>query len=387
MSPITRTLRFARFLMFVIFGGLLHAVPQAHSADTGVSPRVRPWVPPGFDSLQTWAAESRAELRDQPRDAIDSVTVIPYNRAGAIAMRWMKSLGRSAATQAKPIEIALDSLGFDTEIISDPVLPNFMLLVVRNPFRLTASAMAYLYWYRGDRVMQQGVELRGGQSPQMRVWWSGERDTPYKWALLDRSREDLTVMRFMLFKLTADGGLWRPAQYEGNGPNLAHAHSANLSDVNGDGLPELVAWSEAPPDTMFEACTACPRRLIENIYVERKDEGFGLNDSRLVPSPYSMFVLFIRLLVDHNRAAAARLLADPAKIDEAIAMGWGTRRSPGTWKLELSENERWPRWLQFRFRGARGVERYVVRFKQKDGRWIIENWKRAATPATRDTTR
>lgn len=376
-----------RIFLFVFFAALLHTPSHAYSADTGVSPRVRPWVPPGFDSLQTWAAEARAEFRAQSRDAIDSVTVVPYNRAGAIAVRWMRSLGRAAAAQARPIEMALDSLGFDTEIATDPVLPNFMLLVVRNPFRLTASAMAYLYWYRGDRVMQQGVELRGGQSPQMRVWWSGERDAPYKWALLDRSRGDVTVMRFMLFKLTADGGLWRPAQYEGQGPNLGNAHSAGLNDVNGDGLPELVAWSDAPADTMFEACSGCPRRLIENIYVERKDEGFGLNDSRLVPSPYSMFVLFIRLLVDHNRAAAARLLDDPAKLDEAIAMGWGSRRLPGTWKLEQSENERWPRWLQFRFRGARGVERYVVRFKQKDGRWIIESWKRAATPATRDTTR
>ena len=387
MIAILRAMRPMRVLLFMCCAVLLHTVPPAYGAGTGISPRVRPWVPPGFDSLQTWAAEARAEFRDQPRDAIDSVTVIPYNRAGAIAVRWMRSLGRSAATQAKPIELALDSLGFDTEIVTDPVLPNFMLLVVRNPFRLTASAMAYLFWYRGDRVMQQGVELRGGQSPQMRVWWSGERDAPYKWALLDRSRGDVTVMRFMLFKLTADGGLWRPAQYEGQGPNLGNAHSATLSDINGDGLPELVAWSAARADTMFEACIGCPRRLIENIYVERKDEGFGLHDSRLVSSPYSMFVLFIRFLVDNNRAAAARLLDDPAKLGEAIAMGWGTRSSPGTWKLEQSENERWPRWLQFRFRGARGIERYVVRFKQKDGRWIIENWKRAATPATRDTSR
>lgn len=383
----SRPMRPVTAVFFLFLAALLPAVPRAHSADAVISPRVRPWVPPGFDSLQTWAAEARAEFRDQSHDAIDSVTVIPYNRAGAIAVRWMRSLGRAAAPQAKPIELALDSLGFDTEIISDPVLPNFMLMVVRNPFRLTASSMAYLFWYRGDRVMQQGVELRGGQSPRMRVWWSGERDAPYKWALLDRSRGEVTVMRFMLFKLTADGGLWRPAQYEGQGPNLGNAHSADLSDLNGDGLPELVAWSEASGDTMFEACTGCPRRLIENIYVERKDEGFVLHDSRLVPSPYSMFVLFIRLLVDHNRAAAARLVDDPAKLDEAIAMGWGSRRSPGTWKLELSENERWPRWLQFRFRGARGVERYVVRFKHKDGRWIIENWKRAATPAARDTTR
>jgi hypothetical protein len=376
--------RLGRALFVVHALLLLHAVPRALAADqdSGASPRVRPWVPSGFDSLQTWAAQARVEFRDQPRDAIDSVTVLPYNHAGAIAVRWLRSLGRSAAPQAKAIEVALDSLGFDTEIISDPALPNFMLLVVRNPFRVTASAMGYMFWRRGDNLLQQGVELRGGQSPQMRVWWTGERDASYKWAILDRSHHDTTVMRFFLFRLSADGGLWVPAQYEGNGPDLGDAHTAGFEDVNGDGLPEVVSWSDAPADTLFEACTGCPRRLIERIYTERKDEGFALNDSRLVPAPYSMFVLFIRLLVDHNHPAAARLLYRPAKLDEAIGWGWGTRRAPGTWKLEMTENESWPRWLQFRFRGVRGVERYVVRFTQKDGRWLIENWKRTASPAT-----
>ncbi len=387
MKPGRGVRRMGRVALLAFTATLVCAVPPSFAADSGLSPRVRPWVPPGFDSLQTWAAQARAEFRDQSHDAIDSVTVVPYNRAGAIAVRWLRSLGRSAAPQIRTMEMALDSLGFDTEIINDPALPNFMLLVVRNPFRLTASAMAFMYWYRGDNVLQQGVELRGGQAPQMRVWWNGERDAPYKWAILDRSRGDVTVMRFMLFRLTADGRLWRPAQYEGSGPDLGDAHTAGFSDLNGDGLPEMVSWSEAPSDTLFEACTGCPRRLIERIYAERKDEGFALHDSRLVPAPYSMFVLFIRMLVDNNRAAAARLLDQPAKLDEALAWGWGARRSPGTWKLEQSENERWPRWLQFRFRGARGVERYVVRFKQKDGRWIIESWKRAASGAARDSVK
>jgi len=349
------------------------------------SPRVRPWVPPGFDSLKTWAAQARAEFRDQSRDTVDAETIVPYNRVGAIAARWLRSLGPAAASHSRAVEAALDSLGFDTEIVNDPELPNFMLLVVRNPFRLTASAMGIMYWRRGDRMQQQAFELHGGQAPQMRVWWNGERAAPYEWAILDRSRGERVRIRFFMFRLTADGSMWRPAQYEGRGPDLSRAHAAGFDDVNGDGSPEVVAWSEAAADTLFEACTGCPRRLIESIFTERKDEGFVLHDRRLVPAPYSMFVLFIRSLVDHNRAAAARLLAQPAKLDEAIGWGWGARRTPGTWKLELSEDDRWPRWMQFRFRGSRGVEHYVVRFTQKEGQWLIEDWKRAARPATSGT--
>ena len=67
------------------------------------------------------------------------------------------------------VETALDSLGFDTEIVTDPVLRTFMVLMVRNPFRLTAHAMAYMYWFRGTQLREQAIELDGGFSPQMRA--------------------------------------------------------------------------------------------------------------------------------------------------------------------------------------------------------------------------
>src|SRR5439155_26058855 len=121
-----------------------------------------------------------------------------------------------------------------------------------------------------------------------------------------------------------------------------------------------------------------PKRDIEKILTARYTY-IEMENSRHVQTPYAVFVLFIHLLSQHNSAAAARLLAEPARLPEALGLGWGTRRSPGTWKLELTEEEHWPTWLQFRFRGSRGTEHYLVRFTQKDGRWIIEDWKHAAT--------
>jgi hypothetical protein len=105
-----------------------------------------------------------------------------------------------------------------------------------------------------------------------------------------------------------------------------------------------------------------------------------------MPSGYATFVLFVRLLLDKNRAAAARLLRDPAKVTDAVALGWSIRRKPGTWKVEYGEEgEPWPRWIEVRFDGPQGVKRYIVHFGEREGHWIIENWiepkpvKRGAT--------
>jgi hypothetical protein len=352
---------------------------QSEAAEPMAAPRVRPWTPPQFDSLQTWAAEARAGFRRQPGDAIDSTSVRPYDAVGAIAGRWINALGRTHTNQVRAVEDALDSLGFDTEIAADPVLPGFTLLMVRNPFRITSHVMAFLFWFRGTQLREQALELDGGLAPQMRVWWVGDEAGPYEWALVHRRRGTPPRLGFMLFRLDPSGAIWRPLQYDARGPDLGTAHEASFNDVNGDGRPELVTWSDAAPDSLFEPCTTCPRRLVERLYVERHDEGFIQHDSRLVPNPYSIFELFVHLLIDRNREGAARLLQHPEKVAEAIDLGWGSRRAPGTWKVELAEEERWPRWLQLRFRGPRGAERFVVRFTEKDGRWIIDDWKRAAT--------
>ncbi len=358
-------------LLAVVVAGA-GAFAPAHAA----APGVRPWTPASFDSLQTWSTAARVMFREQATDPIDSVTIEPYNRVGSIAMRWFQGLGRDHMPEARTIESALDSLGFDTEVVLDDKLPAFALLVVRNPFRTSASAMGFMYWFRGTRLFEQGVEMRGGLDPIMKVWWNDNQAAPYEWAIADRGRDG--THRFFLFRLSADGGIWQPGQYEGEGPDLANAHTVSFEDVNGDGLPELVTWSPAAPDTLFEACTSCPSRVIERIYTERGGLGFQLHDSRMVPAPYSIFMLFVHLLISHNREAAARLLDDPALLGTALGMGWGTRHSPGTWLLEGGENQHWPEWLQFRFRGPRGVEHYVVRFTQKDGRWILKSWKHAA---------
>jgi hypothetical protein len=144
-------------------------------------------------------------------------------------------------------------------------------------------------------------------------------------------------------------------------------------DINADDRPELVAWIRGENDSLFETCLDCPGIIHEQVYTESRP-GFFLSDVRILPTPYSTFTLFIRLLGDGNRAAAARLLKDPAKMDEVIAEGWGLRGRGKAWKLEYTEEERWPTWLEFLHRGPKGDKRYVVHFELKGGRWIIRDW-------------
>jgi hypothetical protein len=213
----------------------------------------------------------------------------------------------------------------------------------------------------------------GGHKPTMRVWWSGYHDQPYSMGVLDREATAAGTIRLTLFRLGNDGGYWNLQQYPGDGPDMLGGGEAAWVDINNDLRPELVAWLKAKNDSLFDACLDCPSIIHEYTFTE-SESGFSLHDLRVLPSPYSTFTLFIRLLSEGNRTAAARLLHDPSRIAEAVADGWGSRRRAKAWVLEYGEETRWPRWLEFLHHGPRGDKRFVVHFEQLDGRWIISDW-------------
>jgi len=264
-----------------------------------------------------------------------------------------------------------------------------VLLMVHNPRRVTAGAVGFLYWFRRDDLRMQGAVFDGGFSPRIRVWWTSHSGAPYEWGVIEGGRNPGKTLRFSLFRLSEDGSYWDLGQYEERDPVLSGASEAVWADPNRDGIPEIVSWTTAATDSLFIPCSDCPRLLTENTFVERR-EGFTLFESRLVPGPYATLVLFVRLLLDHNRTAAARLLADPARVTEAVALGWGVKRAPGTWTVEYGESgEPWPRWLELRFDGPQGVKRYIVHFALRpDGHWVIRDFiepKAAPTKARAGT--
>lgn len=213
----------------------------------------------------------------------------------------------------------------------------------------------------------------------MKVWWTGNAAGPYEWGIVDRARAT-EKMHLTLLQLAPSGMFWRLVQSADSGPDLGLRGEATWIDINGDQRPELVAWVSGTVDSMFQLCSDCPKLIDELIFTEGS-QGFHVHDTRIVPSSFATFTLFIRLLTENNRAAAARLLAQPAKLEEAITLGWGARRAPKTWVIEDADHgSPWPAWLQVRFHGAKVSRRYTIHFQLHAGRWIIYDWIERSAP-------
>ena len=375
-GPSRPTASAARSAVFFLVAALavFTAIP-AHAQ------RVRTWSPPDLDSLRTWSVDARSMFRANSGDSATGSNFRPYQLVGLSARKLLRSLGRPNLVQAPAIKIVLDSLGYETDVRVDPVTPQFVLVMTRNPYRRTAEGIGFLYWYKGDDLRMQPVTFRGGDSPEMRVWWTNVESSPYSWAIVDRSRGEgrhhLTVL-----SLIPSGEYWRITQYDPNGLELGAGGQVTFADINGDQRPELVAWVPALLDSVVQNCPDCPRPVNELTYVEGA-KGFELLDIRMVPSPVTTFTMFARLLAENDRTNASRLLVEPAKISEAVANGWTGKQAKGAWRILYSEpNTSWPRWLLVRHQGAR-VHDWRILMEPVRGRWLISRWENrddASTP-------
>ncbi|HKQ57132.1 MAG TPA: hypothetical protein VJY35_04625 [Candidatus Eisenbacteria bacterium] len=358
-------------LSFALASGI-PAVARAQS--------IKPWVPPSADSLLQWSSDAKVRFQANKGDSVGGENFRAYELVGLMGRRLVRSLGKAGLLQAHAVEMVVDSLGLDVDVEVDPSMPQFVVMMVRNPYRLTANAVGFIYWYRNDDLRMQGSMFLGGHRPSVRVWWTGYPDQPYTMGVVDQDRSTSGRMHVTVFRMGPTAAAWSMIQSPMSGPQLEGTGEASWADVNADGRPELVAWVRGENDSLFESCPSCPSIIHEHTYTESR-AGFRLHDLRILPSPYATFTLFVRLLAEGNRAAAARLLAKPATIDEAVAEGWGARRRAKAWVLEYGEEERWPRWLAFLHHGPRGDQRYIVHFELKEGRWIIREWLKPRRPA------
>jgi hypothetical protein len=342
---------------------------------------VRAWMPPSADSLLTWATEARLRFQTNAGDSVGGENYQAYEIVARLGRNLLASMGRGRVVQARAIETVLDSLGLDTEVDLDPELPYFVLLMVRNPFKPTASSVGYLFWYRQNDLKVQGVLFRGGREPRMKVWWTGETSYPYEWGILDKNGGPDGVIGLTLLRLEPGGNFWNLQQFPADSVNLGGPGTATWADVNRDGVPEIVAWVRGELDPAFESCNGCPEVIVERTFSERV-EGFQLEESRILPTAFSNFMLFVHMLRDGNQAGAQRLLADRALLTKAVGFGWN-RKGDHVWRYQYGEpKERWPRWMAFSLKGATAKpETFVVRFGNAGGRWILTGFERAARQA------
>jgi len=341
---------------------------------------VMPWAPVGPDSIGPLVAEAKMRFRQVDSDTVTEQTAIPFEKVGLAARRLLRRLGRDHTLLAPSIGPSLDSLGLDVDVVNDPDLPAIVFVMVRNPYRLSMQAIGYLLWYRGQDLRMQGAVFPPGLRSRLRSWWTGSPASPYAAAVIYQARGQKTQYGFKYFRMNGDGAYWNLVQYEGHGPDLGTGGDVAFADLNHDGLPELVAWSSAPPDSVLSVLPPVQPLVREAIYTDR-GEGFIVHDARIVPGPLATLHLFVNALREHNQEQARHLLVDPEFLALAVAAGWAHNRSPGNFVVDRQEEGRpWPTWLGARVRGASGFRRWVFHFVLRDGRWLIKDWLAEETP-------
>ena len=355
------------------------AVFAAH-ADP-ISPLVHAWVPKHADSLTVQSERARVGFRAAKSDSAGGDHFLPYQQVGLMVRNLLVDMGREHMPEAGVLEGVLKAQGLVADLRVDPGQPGFAMAMVRNPYRPSADAVAFLYWYRGSELKYQGQYVPGGRDSHFRVWWSGGQ-WPYTCAFTFHQNDARRTLGFIMLRLESDVSSWTLTQFPGNGPDIGWSGEADFHDVNGDGVTELVAWLRVPSDTAFTECTGCPGVNIERVYTLH-ERGYDLEDSRVVPTPYATFQRLISELADHNRPAALRLLLRPTLLDSALAEGWGANHGPGSWRLvRVEAGEQWPRWLDMRHESQPGRPEYAVHFAQHDGHWVISHWFREPTASS-----
>ena len=175
------------------------------------------WAPPPPPAPSAWSGSAASPRRTRSScgpcrrrrastatggTARAARTTAAYEKVGLIGRRLLRAQGRRDLLLAPAIRPTLDSLGFVTEVATDPASPTFALLMVRDPEHPAAEAVGYLYWFRENDLRMQGVLFRGGRRPRMRVWWTGKADRPYEWGVVDETAA--RGQRFTLLRLRAE---------------------------------------------------------------------------------------------------------------------------------------------------------------------------------------
>jgi len=370
-----RAARWAPLALTVLaLATVLTAAPGARADDppaNSSSPFPKPWIPPGTDSTRVRAERAQTDFRSATRDTVDDEAFHAYEQVALIAHSMLVSLGRDHMNQAAAIEGPLHDLGFQVALRQDPSQPAFALLMVRNPYRVSAAAIGYLFWWQGDRLRQQGTYFRRGFDPRLRVWWTSNSEFPYLAAIVDHGSPHDEPPGFLVLHLSSDASHWTVVQYPGNGPDLEVGEEPAWEDINGDGTPEMLTWRHVPSDTLFTECKGCPGLVRERIFTLHTDR-FEPEDSRLVPTTYAQFQRFVRLLTDRHETAAREMVARKSVLDSALAFGWGKDRRAGAWYVDTAENgQLWPRWIVVRQTRAKGRPMYAIQFGQPKDRWLI----------------
>lgn len=318
------------------------------------------FIPAGSDSTAVGSGADSTSIRLRLAQSAWEAGASAEAAASVAAVLADRLAARPLRRWPDETEFLLDSLGVGAETgASDSVLAvNFFSR--SDP---ASGSWPYVFWLRGDAVLQQAVEGKG-----LHLFTVTTRDSAIGGrrglaALFGSRGAGGQQPLLMVWGLTAKNE-WNLAQTLG-ADSLGGVGTGDFEAV--DDTTELIARTYRPP-RYFEECATCPH--VYRVHRFRwRPGGFERSDLHVVPSPYSTFVQFIQALMAGDRAVAASFTTHPDLVDQAERQGWNTGRT--VWRIAPAMDES-PGRMVF-FRGEK--EAYSVQFASHDQSWLIAGFE------------
>jgi hypothetical protein len=299
-------------------------LPVAASAQN-LLPGVQPWRPTDIDSTTIWLNEARALLEASTSPTLGDPELRAYGLLNRVTQVHFQELGPRGMAAAPVLHTALDSVGLRIEMTQDPTSPSFTLVHFLNPISDHFASLAYLYWFRGDELLAQPINLMGGRRPSLRVYWLGLPNAPYEAGLIHHEGEGIRRSPVIsILRLAPNAGMWFPVQMGTDAIRLGGVGEAVWVDVNGDGIPEAASWTEYSPGAPFEFCDSpdCPHILSESLFARRQNGLFGLLKQQQLATPVHALVEFAQAIINEDDAAARAWSANAEAVEAAQGLGW-----------------------------------------------------------------
>jgi hypothetical protein len=331
----------------------------------------QPWRPAGLDSMRAWGLEARTKLIQTDQDSLTANEIDAFRLLDKMTAHYLQQLGPQEMRGARGVLALCDSLKLDVEIEQDPVLPQFVVVTYFNPKFAGYACWTTLFWWKGEELKQQVVLLPGGRRIEMRVWWTGNELGPYEMGLVDHARKgDPRVATFSMLRISRNADFWGAIQAGKRTIDLGGPGVSRFVDLDNDGVPELVHWTDAEGDERFVQDRNLPVVLSERTW-RRNDEGFTLLDRRTVATPFATFVLFLRALTNGQTALARSLTSSSTVYTKAQTLKLGTYNAKDSWRAaEPAPGVRWSQSIRFTYGNPlKGLE---VRMKEVEGHWLVD---------------
>src|SRR5690348_3260466 len=166
----------------------------------------------------------------------------------------------------------------------------------------------------------------------MKAWWTGNELGPYEMAFVDYARSgDPRLGSFSMLRMSKNADFWGAVQTGRKTIDLGGPGVSKFVDLDNDGVPEFVHWTDAELDERFVKDRNLPPLLSERTW-RRTDEGFQLLDRRTVPTPFATYVLFLRALSNGSTALARSLTATQEVYTKAQTLKLGTFATKDSWR-------------------------------------------------------